>query len=43
MSNYKLKRTEHLTRPQPTGDSAEALRIAPHYRTVSVNKQPKPL
>ncbi|WP_157620006.1 hypothetical protein [Saccharothrix sp. NRRL B-16348] len=43
MSNYKLKRVRHRTWPQPTRDPAEAVRIAPHYRTVSANKQRKPL
>lgn len=43
MSNYKLKRTQHRDWPQPTRDPAEAVRIAPHYRTVSANKQRKPL
>jgi len=43
MSNYKLKRAEHLAWPQPTRDSTEAVRIAPHHRTASANKQRKPL
>ncbi|MEV6728444.1 hypothetical protein [Streptomyces sp. NPDC051364] len=43
MSNYKLKRIPHRNGPQPTRDPAEAVRIAPHYRTVSANNQRKPL
>ena len=38
MSNYALKRTEHQPWPQPAHDPDEAVRIAPHYRTVSTNK-----
>ena len=38
MSNFALKRSGHRNWPQPTRDPAEAIRIAPHYRTMSVNK-----
>jgi hypothetical protein len=38
MSNFALKRVEHRQWPQPARDPVEAVRIAPHYRTRSVNK-----
>lgn len=43
MSNFPLKRTQHRNQPQPTHEPTEAIRIAPHYRTASANKQRKPL
>jgi hypothetical protein len=43
MSNFPLKRTRHHNQPQPPREPAEAIRIAPHYRAVSANKQRQPL
>jgi hypothetical protein len=37
MSNFGVKRSEHHLWPQPTRDPAEAVVIAPHYKTAPRN------
>ncbi|WP_406115503.1 hypothetical protein [Kitasatospora purpeofusca] len=41
MSNFGVKRSEHRLWSQPTRDAAEAVTIAPHYRTASINPPAK--
>jgi len=41
MSSFGLKRTVHREWPRPTRDPADAVRIAPPYRSVSANKHHK--
>lgn len=42
MSNSGVKRAEHWHWPQPTRDSAEAVSLAPHWRTTPINPPTKP-
>ena len=37
MSNFGVKRDEHRRPPQPDRSPAEAVAIAPHRRTASIN------
>lgn len=41
MSNFGVKRAKHQLWPQPIRDPAEAVSIAPHYRTVPINQPTK--
>ncbi|MGK5447098.1 hypothetical protein [Streptomyces radiopugnans] len=41
MSNFGVKRAEHRTWPQPTRDPADAVTIAPHWRTAPINPPTK--
>lgn len=41
MSNFGVKRDEHYTWPQPTQDPANAVTIAPHWRTAPINPPAK--
>jgi hypothetical protein len=37
MSNFGVKRAKHRLWPQPTRDPADAVAIAPHYKTAPIN------
>ncbi|MGW7673778.1 hypothetical protein ACWGJX_42900 [Streptomyces sp. NPDC054775] len=37
MSNFGVKRLDHRNWPRPTRDPAEAVTIAPHYKTAPIN------
>ncbi|WP_220040629.1 hypothetical protein, partial [Streptomyces tateyamensis] len=41
MSNFGVKRAKHRLWPQPTRNPAEAVSIAPHYRTAPINPPTK--
>lgn len=41
MSNFGGKRDEHRSPPQPDRSPAEAVAIAPHWRTASINPPTK--
>lgn len=41
MSNFGVKGTKHQLWPQPTRDPADAVAIAPHYKTAPINPPAK--
>jgi hypothetical protein len=42
MSNFGVKLSEHRTWPQPTRDPANAVTIAPHWRTTPITPKARP-